>query len=300
MMRPVTWKIPSENIEVVIFGNHVLESICCDNGCMLQVACHEKRRQKSDQESAGRCEYENTRCQNRRSFWRVLPLQQRQCERRRNWWSLGLCRITKQFPGNIDNALDQKDVEPAKEIFYDPLQQTLREIWNKHRNIFWLPLVSDGPEDITLKNINLEKSKKPVKVRFRLSPKRQRDIFDRYINQLVKLVQIIPDSTVSWHAAQKMVKKTTSTGRIDIDLRPVNESTKGEAWLMPNLIAEIADFAGSQHFASIDFSNSLWKIPLAPSAYHAWVTMVKQGAFVSPHVLHGVENATAQFQHHVP
>jgi hypothetical protein len=50
--------------------------------------------------------------------------------------------------------------------------------------------------------------------------------------------------------------------RMTVDLRVPNASTKPTAWPMPNLQDELHDLHGSEVFATLDFCQGCWQIPL--------------------------------------
>lgn len=68
------------------------------------------------------------------------------------------------------------------------------------------------------------------------------------------------------------------------------------AWPMPNIEAEIQDFAGNTHFASLDFCSGYWQLPLHPDSYDACRVVCPIGTYSSTRVLQGLKVATPYFQ----
>lgn len=80
--------------------------------------------------------------------------------------------------------------------------------------------------------------------------------------KLVEYGYIEPNLNVSWQSAPLVVQKSENKFRVIIELRPLNEATISEMWPMPNLEAELADFAGKKFSATIEFSIAYRQIPL--------------------------------------
>lgn len=80
----------------------------------------------------------------------------------------------------------------------------------------------------------------------------------------------------------------------------MNGATKAKAWPVPNVEAEIIDFAGSKFFASLDFCDAYCQLRLHPMSYDACGNIAPQGAFKATMVLRGLKNGAGHFQSHVP
>ena len=147
--------------------------------------------------------------------------------------------------------------------------------------------------------VRLDPKKRPVRVRTRRYPPKQRLWLEKYVDTLVDMDMFTTDVMPDWHAAPILVSKRGSKAqfRMAIDLRPVNAATlKKEAWPMPNLDAEMVDFAKSTCFAVLDFVSGYWQLPLHPDSYGACGLITPKGVFASKRVLPGLANATAYFQ----
>lgn len=122
-----------------------------------------------------------------------------------------------------------------------------------------------------------------------------------YVDNLVDMGFWQKDPLAEWHAAPLLVHKPNSRAkfRMTVDLRPVNSATVKEAWPMPNLDAEVADFSSSNCFAVLDFVFGYWQLPLHPDSYTACGIVTPHGIYTSKRVLPGLANATAHFQRSV-
>lgn len=72
---------------------------------------------------------------------------------------------------DIEEELEERILEVLKMGISAQGQQTSRNIVNKHRNIFLMCLSSDVSADITPRKIELNRTKKRVRVRIRQYPK---------------------------------------------------------------------------------------------------------------------------------
>jgi hypothetical protein len=81
-----------------------------------------------------------------------------------------------------------------------------------------------------------------------------------------------------------------------VDLRVPNASTKPTAWPMPNLQDELHDLDGSEVFATLDFCQGYWQIPLHKDSqdYQSFIT--PDGVYTSTRVLQRTSNATQHLQ----
>lgn len=74
----------------------------------------------------------------------------------------------------------------------------------------------------------------------------------------MELGYIKPNRTAPWQATPHLVPKEEVKFRFTIDLRPVKASKVGEARPMPNIEAELANFAGCTCFATMEFCRAYW------------------------------------------
>jgi Reverse transcriptase (RNA-dependent DNA polymerase) len=84
--------------------------------------------------------------------------------------------------------------------------------------------------------------------------------------------------------------------RMTVDLRVPNTSTKPAAWPMPNLQDELHDSHGSEVFATLDFCQGCWQIPLHKDSQDCQSFITPDGVYTPTRVLHGTRNATQHLQ----
>lgn len=146
--------------------------------------------------------------------------------------------------------------------------------------------------------IDIDPRKSPVKVKARRYPAVQRQFLKLYIDKLVEMGFLFPNPDAKWQAAPLCVPKPSSRSkfRLAIDLRPVNAATIKRAWPMPHLDSEMRDFAESSCFASLDFCQGYWQLPVHPDSYDACGIVAPHGTYSSKRTLPGLTNATAHFQ----
>jgi Reverse transcriptase (RNA-dependent DNA polymerase) len=84
--------------------------------------------------------------------------------------------------------------------------------------------------------------------------------------------------------------------RMTVDLRVPNASTKPTAWPMPNLEDELHDLHGSKVFATLDFCQRYWQIPLHKDSQDCQSFITPDGVYAPTRVIHGTSNATQNLQ----
>ena len=151
---------------------------------------------------------------------------------------------------------------------------------------------------MTPMRIDLNPKSRPVKVKARRYPSVQRQFLKTYIDKIVDMDFLFPNPSAEWQAAPICVPKPSSKAkfRLSIDLRPVNAATIKRAWPMPHLDSEMRDFAESKCFASLDFFQGYWQLPMPQDSYGACGIVAPHGTYSSKRTLPGLTNATAHFQ----
>jgi hypothetical protein len=80
--------------------------------------------------------------------------------------------------------------------------------------------------------------------------------------------------------------------RMTVDLRVPNASTKPTAWPMHNIKDELHNLHGSEVFATLDFCQGYWQIPLHKESQDCQSFITPDGVYTLTRVLHGTRNAT--------
>jgi hypothetical protein len=81
-----------------------------------------------------------------------------------------------------------------------------------------------------------------------------------------------------------------------VDLRVPNASTKPTAWLMHNIQDEMHDLHGSEVFATLDFCQDYWQIPLHKYSQDCQLFITPDGVYTPTRVLYETRNATQHLQ----
>jgi hypothetical protein len=83
------------------------------------------------------------------------------------------------------------------------------------------------------------------------------------IRELEELGLVVKKTGAEWVSPQLiLLKPVPDQYRMTVDLRVPNASKKPTAWPMPNLEDELQDLHGSEVFATLDFCQGYWQIPL--------------------------------------
>jgi hypothetical protein len=84
--------------------------------------------------------------------------------------------------------------------------------------------------------------------------------------------------------------------RMTVYLRVPTASTNPNAWSMPNLHNELRDLHGSEVFATLDFCQGYWQIPLRKDSQDCQSFVTPDEVYTPTRVLHGTRNATQHLQ----
>jgi hypothetical protein len=85
--------------------------------------------------------------------------------------------------------------------------------------------------------------------------------------------------------------------RLTVDLRVPKASTMPTAWLMPNLQDDLHDLHGSEVFATLDFCQGHWQIPLHKDSQDCQFFITPDGVYTPTRVVHGTRNATQHLKY---
>jgi hypothetical protein len=111
--------------------------------------------------------------------------------------------------------------------------------------------------------IKLRDGAEPVRMSARKYAPLQLNFMRDKIHELEELGLVFKNTGADWASPPLILPKPgPDQYRMTIDLRVPNASTKPTAWPMLNLKDELHDLHGSQVFATLDFCQGYWQIPL--------------------------------------
>lgn len=149
--------------------------------------------------------------------------------------------------------------------------------------------------------IALDESKACVKAKLRKYPADQRKFLDAYFEELVSMGFLKTRPQAEWKAVPYLVAKDSKCKyRTTLGLRPLNAARNPEKWPLTHTEAEITDFIGSKHLASLGFCSLYWHCPLEASLYLVSGIKAPQRTFVSKRELHCLRSASTHYQPMVP
>jgi hypothetical protein len=94
-----------------------------------------------------------------------------------------------------------------------------------------------------------------------------------------------------WETSER--RRKTEMARPRISRLRISES---HVWPMPNLQDELHDLHGSNVFATLDFCQGYWQIPLQKDSQDWQSFITPDGVYTPTRVLHGTRNATQHLQ----
>jgi hypothetical protein len=176
-------------------------------------------------------------------------------------------------------------------------EQSLRQLVTECKDVFRLKLGADPPANVKPLIIKLRDGAEPVRVSARkYAPPQLKFMYDK-IRELEELGLVYKNTGAEWATPPLILPKPgPDQYRMTVDLRVPNASTKPTAWLMPNLQDELPDLHGSEVFATPEFCQGYWQIPLHKDSQDCQSFITPDRVYTSTRVLHGTRNATQHLQ----
>jgi hypothetical protein len=151
--------------------------------------------------------------------------------------------------------------------------------------------------NVKLLVIMLRDSADPMRMSARKCAPTQLKFMRHKIRQLEELGLVYKNTGAEWASPPLILSKPgPDQYRMTVDMRVPNASTKPTAWLMPNLQDEMHDLHGSEVFATLDFCQGYWQIPLHKDSQDCKSYITPDGVYIPTRVLHGTRNATQHLQ----
>jgi hypothetical protein len=139
----------------------------------------------------------------------------------------------------------------------------LRQLVTECQEVFRLKLGADPPANVNPLFIELRDGAETVRMSARKYAPPQLKFMRDTIHELEELGLAYKNTGAEWASPPLILLKTgPDQYRMTVDLRVTNASTKPTAWPMPNLQDGLHEFRGSEVFATLDFCQGYWQIPL--------------------------------------
>lgn len=199
---------------------------------------------------------------------------------------------------DLDVALTKLVTDSRMNGMSDQGCTKLQGLLKKFKRIFKIRLGKSNSASVPPMKLEPKENSKLVRVRARRYSAEERAWLDKYVGALVKMGFLISNPDAAWQAAPILVPKKNSKAkyRMAIDLRPVKSANVKQAWPMPHLDSEVYDFADSDFFAVLDFVSGYWQCPVDKESWDACGIVTPKGTYSSTRVLPGLTNATTHFQ----
>jgi Reverse transcriptase (RNA-dependent DNA polymerase) len=175
--------------------------------------------------------------------------------------------------------------------------QSLRQLVTECKDVFRLKLGADPPANVKPLVIKLRDGAEPVRMSARKYAPPQLQFMRDKVYELEELCLVHKNTGAEWASPPLILPKPGSDQyRMTVDLRVPNASKKPTAWPMPNLQDELHDLHGSEVFATLDFCQGYWQIPLHKDSQDRQSFITPDGVYTPTRVLHGTRNATQGLQ----
>jgi hypothetical protein len=116
------------------------------------------------------------------------------------------------------------------------------------------------------------------------------------IHEIEEMGLVCNNTGAEWTSPPLLPKPGPDQFRMTVDLRVPNASTKPNTWPTRNLQDELHDLHGSEVFATLNFCQSYWQIPLHKDSQDCQSFITPDGVYTPTRVLHGTRNATQHLQ----
>jgi hypothetical protein len=175
--------------------------------------------------------------------------------------------------------------------------QSLRQLVTECNDVFRLKIGADPPANVKPLVIKLRDGAEPVRMSARKYAPPQLKFMRYKIRELEELGLVYKNTGAELSSPSLTPPKPgPDQYRMIVDLRVPNASKKPTAWFMPNLQNELHDLHGSEVFATLDFCQGYWQIPLHKDSQDCQLFITPDGVYTPTRVLHGTGNATQHLQ----
>jgi hypothetical protein len=171
--------------------------------------------------------------------------------------------------------------------------QSLRQLVTECKDVLRLKLGADPPANVKPLVIKLRDGAEPVRMSARKNARPQLKFMRDTIRELEELGLVVKNTGAEWASPPLILPKPgTDQYRLTVDLRVPNASSKPNIWPTPNLQDGLQDPHGSNIFATLDFCQSYWQIPLQKDSQDSQSFITPDKVYTLTRVLHGTRNAT--------
>jgi hypothetical protein len=161
------------------------------------------------------------------------------------------------------------------------------------KDVLRLKIGAEPPTNVKPFVIKLRDGAEPVRMSARKYASPQLKFMRVKIRDLEELGLVYKNTGAEWTSPPLILPKTGSDQyRMTVDLRVSNASTKPTAWPMPNLQNELHDLLGSKVFATLEFCQGNWQIPLHKDSQGCQSFITPDGVYTPTPVPDVTRNAT--------
>jgi hypothetical protein len=145
--------------------------------------------------------------------------------------------------------------------------------------------------------IKMRDGAEPVRISARKYAPPQLKVMRHRIRELKELGLVYKNTGAEWASPPLILPKPEPNQyRMTVDLCVPNASTKPTAWPMPNLQNEMHDLHGSEVFATLNFCQGYWQIPLHKDSQDCQSFITPDEVYTPTRERHGTMNATQHLQ----
>jgi Reverse transcriptase (RNA-dependent DNA polymerase) len=175
--------------------------------------------------------------------------------------------------------------------------QNLRQFVTECKDVFRLMLGADPPANVKPLVIKLRDGAEPVRMSARKYAPPQLKFMRDKILELEELGLVYKNTGAEWASPPLILSKPgLDQYRMTVNLRAPNAWTKPTSWPIPNLQDGLQNLHGSEVFATLDFCQGYWQIPLHEDSQDCQSFITPDEVYTPTCVLHGTRNATQHLQ----
>jgi hypothetical protein len=193
-----------------------------------------------------------------------------------------LLSIAKMIEGSEGIDTDQK-------VLLMKLALRFEDVWT-------LKLVHRAPALVTPSILRLKPGAVSKRAKARKYPQEHLDFMKKFVGELEKSGCIYRNPNSRWSSPVYVVRKSSGSFRMTIDLRYVNSQLEPVAGIMPNFEVALKKLSGSKFFSTIDCFKGYWQFSLSNESQEFMSFVVDNLVWTSTRLLQGQTDAVFMFQ----
>ena len=169
----------------------------------------------------------------------------------------------------------------------------VRALLRKHADAFAAPDGKLGSTNLVKHSIDTGDAR-PIRTPYRPPTFARRAIIDENLDKMLEN-GIIELSNSPWSSPVVLANKKDGGTRFCVDLRRLNETTRKDAYPLPNIQDCLSSLAGTRWFSTLDLASGYWQVDMNEPDKEKTAFATHRGLFQFRKMAFGLTNAPATF-----